>query len=346
MGISLAALAACGSDAPASVDPTDPGGDPQDRPDVPAPDPAAEGPATYEVVSTFDVPVSALLPEPASEAVGTLADFRASPASTLFTILDEAGVPGAAELQDAMPGPVEDELNDFIDESIEGAEVNGTPATQHLDFVLDQTELVLGRFDLVTDLTLAHDGDDLAATHRVRALRIPAGAPLELELPEDRALDAIFTLETTPSAEVEKTTLTLGDHTFGLPYGELAWMALDLALHEAYGTDLRGVLGTIVDCSAVAAEVADQCVLGVCVGHEAELADLCAQGLDLIAAKVQDEVTSMRFDAVHLQAGRATLEDAGQDGQADALVNGVWQAELDLGQGPRACGATFTGTRE
>ncbi len=312
-------------------------------------DPATNGPATYEVVSTFDVPVSALLPEPANEAVGTLADFRDHPAATLFTILDEAGVPGAAELRDALPGPLEDELDGLIDDSLESATVNGTPATDHLDFVLDQTELVLGRFDLVTELTLAHDGSDagLAATHRVRALRIPAGSAMELEIPEDESLDAVFTLEASPTARIENhAELAIGDHSFGLPYGEHAWMALDLAMHEAYGTDLRGALGEIVDCAAIAADVADECVFGVCIGHEDELTDLCEQGLDLIADEVQDEITSMRFDAVRLQSGQSTLEDAPEpDGQADALGDGEWQASLDLGQGPREVPATFAGRR-
>lgn len=316
---------------------------------TPEPVPAIDATATFEVVTTFDLPVSALLPEPASQAVGTLSDFRDDPSATLFTILDEAGVPGASELRDAMPGPLEDELDDLINESLESAQVDGTPATDHLDFVLDQTELVLGQFDLVTALTLAHDGaaPDLAATHRVRALRIPAGSATEIEIPEDQAVDAVLTLEASPTAQVvEGTELVVGDHAFGLPYGEHAWMALDLAMHEAYGTDLRGALGEIVDCAGLAASVADECVFGVCVGHEEELADLCEQGLDLLVGKLHDEFAALRFDAVRLQSGQATLVDApAADGRADALADGEWQASLDLGQGPREVPASFTGTR-
>lgn len=349
-------VTACGSEA---YDPVDgmPHGPRSDDPDSPAPepeapplpDPAPDGAATYEVVSTFDVPVSTLLPGPAYDAVETLGDFRDDPGATLFTILDEAGVPGAGELRDALPGPVQDELDAMLTDAIESAEVGGTPASDHLDFVLAQSELVLGRFDVVSDLALSREDKDgaLAATHRVRALRIPAGGPVELELPEDPSLDAVFTLEQHPDASVEDgTELVLGDHSFGLPYGEHAWMALDLAMHEAYGTDLRGALGEIVDCGSIAASVADQCILGLCVGHEQELTALCEQGLDLLVDEMHAQFSALRFDAIRLAHGQATLADGPvPDGRADALVDGVWQASLDLGQGPREVPATFTGTR-
>lgn len=335
-------LAGCGPDVPGSS--VEPGPEPDQDPD-----PAPSGPATYEVVSTFDVPVSALLPEPASNGLGLLGDFRSDPGATLFTILDEAGVPGAGELRDALPGPVQDELDGMITDAVESGQVDGTPATDHLDFVLEQSELVLGQFDLVTELTLAHQGDDkdLSATHRVRALRIPAGGPVELEIPEDETLDAVFTLECAPTASVEEDdALVLGDHAFGFPYGEHAWMALDYAMHVQYGTDLRGAMGAIVDCSSIAATVADQCILGLCVGHEDELAALCEEGLDLLVDELHAQFSALRFDAVRLAHGQATLADAGPaDGRADALVDGVWQASIDLGQGPREVPASFTGTR-
>jgi hypothetical protein len=53
----------------------------------------------------------------------------------------------------------------------------------------------------------------------------------------------------------------------------------------------------------------------------------------------------LRFDALHLAAGSATLVDADHDGAVEALAAGVWDAEINAGMGLRHVPATFTATK-
>jgi hypothetical protein len=100
----------------------------------------------------------------------------------------------------------------------------------------------------------------------------------------------------------------------------------------------------------VAASVAQKCILSLCVGHREELQELCEQGLDAAIEKLHEELASMRFDAVTLSSGTASMWDAAEgggarDGALDRIAGGVWTASLDLGMGPRPAPATFSGVR-
>jgi hypothetical protein len=173
------------------------------------------------------------------------------------------------------------------------------------------------------------------ATHRLTALDLtPAGLDARL------ALDAVPTDIVTATATASTTTggLAIGDHLFSISYGEYAWQALEEKVTADHGAGIRATLGSAVDCRVIAARVASKCVLGVCVGHAAELTSICERGLDEIVERAHAKLASFRFDALHLEAGRATVFD-------DRLVNGVWTAEINAGQGLRHAPATFTATR-
>jgi len=86
-------------------------------------------------------------------------------------------------------------------------------------------------------------------------------------------------------------------------------------------------------------------VLGVCVGHETELAQICQGGLDALVDQVHARFSAMRFDVLHFATGTARLVDDDQDGVADRIVDGTWDAELNLGMGLRHAPATFAGSR-
>ena len=86
-------------------------------------------------------------------------------------------------------------------------------------------------------------------------------------------------------------------------------------------------------------------MLGVCVGHRAELTEICERGLDEVVARAQAKVEAVRFDAIHLASGTATLVDTDGDGRGERLDAGVWAAEIDVSQGLRSVPATFTATR-
>ena len=164
-----------------------------------------------------------------------------------------------------------------------------------------------------------------------------AGLGVELEV----------TVPATVTQGATGTRLALGDHGFGLPYGRIAWRAMEDLVAARYGRDLRTVLGDQLGCPAVAAAVAGQCVLGVCVGHAADLRAICEAGLDRAVSELRTRVEAATVEPIALDAGAARLVDgAPADGVASALAAGVWTARLDLGQGLRPAPATFTGERQ
>jgi hypothetical protein len=279
---------------------------------------------SYTLTSTFGITVDSTLPGPAYEAVTLLQDLRSDPAATLFALLDEAGVPLAQELLDALPGVLEDQLNDALNGALDGSGLGA-----RIDWLLAQTQTVLGTFDLVSSLEVPASTGHAAGFHRPLQL-VVAGTAVDLP-----AADLI---STPVEIWAEEQDLVLGDHSFGLAYGELTFQALEqLALAET-GGDLRAMLGQAVSCPAIAADVADTCVLGACIGHAAELQSLCELGLDEAVNQLHEELAAMRFDAVHLASGRAAVDGA-------SLSGGSWTAEINLGQGLRGVPATFHGAR-
>jgi hypothetical protein len=139
--------------------------------------------------------------------------------------------------------------------------------------------------------------------------------------------------------------LSIGDHRFGLDYGAYLWRATDAVVAARYGAGIREVIGNAVDCPRVAQAIASKCVLSVCVGHADLVEELCEAGLDEVVGIARDKIEELRFDALHFAAGSARLVDPAGDGIADALVDGVWAAEINAGQGLRPVPATFTATR-
>jgi hypothetical protein len=112
-----------------------------------------------------------------------------------------------------------------------------------------------------------------------------------------------------------------------------------------FGTDIHDTLSKALNCPHLAAAVANNCILGVCVGHTSELTSVCQGGLDALVDGLHDQLASLRFDVLHFAAGQARLVDDDHDGVADRIVDGTWTAEMNLGMGLRHTPATFTATR-
>jgi hypothetical protein len=221
-------------------------------------------------------------------------------------------------------------------------------------------QTVLARPDVVSQLSLAAPDATGAttATHRLAELRYHLyGGATEIAVPiaTPAGAAAVLTLQTSATARVTRGTagedahLKVGDHAFGVPYGTYVLAALDQAMEQRYGTDLRGALGALVDCDAMAASVAGKCVLGACIGHQATLSTICNDGLDLAYQKMTDRIRALRFDALR-QSGQAEMWDAATPGgvgdrSIDRLTTGSWAASIDFGMGPRNVAATFAGTR-
>ena len=317
---------------------SDPGDDTVDPAPTPAPAPSTARGA-YQVRSMFDITAAAVLPQPAYELVETLGDFSTAPAHTLIDLAADAGVPAVSELRAALPDSLESRLEGWIDERIEAVKINGVPVTQVAGNIAALGELTLTQFAIDSTLDVRTDG---RAAHRLAQLDFtPAG--LDVQVPVGALPGDIVAADIT--ATVSRGVLKLGGHAFGLPYGHYAWQALEAGVTAQYGAGVRDLLGAAVNCPAVADSVASKCVLGLCVGHRAQLLEICERGLDEVVDRAQDQFEAQRFDAIRLDAGTATIAAPAADGIATRIDGGIWAAQIDAGLGLRRAPATFTGTR-
>jgi hypothetical protein len=329
-----ACLAGCA--VPVTSDPGGPGDDDvpvTPPPPVPPAPPAIVASGTYLARSRIDLTAEAVLPEPAEELVVTLRAFSVEPAHTLIDLAEDAGVPAVSELRAILPDVLESRFEDWLDQEIAKAQIAGVPATQLAADVAALAQTALTRFELDSELRL-----DAPASHRLTAIDLaPAGIDARVTLD--------VAIETPLTATSRAGVLTLGDHRFGLAYGDYAWRACDAVIAARFGGGIRAALGEAVDCPRIAQAVASRCVLGVCVGHADLIEELCEAGLDEVVAAAHDRVAALRFDVLHLATGSARLVDTSHDGIADALADGVWTAELNAGQGLRPVPATFEASR-
>jgi hypothetical protein len=315
---------------------------------VPPPPPTVDVAGTYALASRFDLTASALAPAPAADAFETIKGLRQHPAATLFGLLDDAGVPLARTLEAALPDILESRLDGFINDYLSHATFQGKPVAGELDKIIAIGSLTLVRFDLLTglDLVAASEGRT-AASHVLEGVRfsdLPGIRTLTIpRLPVPGITD------TRPDARIgapragAQALLTLGDHAFGVPIGSYAVVALDLATEQLYGTTLRGALGKLVGCDALASSVAHECVGPLCVGHEADLREICERGLDEVASRVLAKLRERDFKAVHFVSGTADLKAT--SAAIDRIDAGVWTARIDVGMGERGVAASFAGAR-
>jgi len=320
----------CGT-APSDGGANDDGGTPEN------PVPQKTGP--YAVQTRVDFTIEAILPPQIETAVVLVRLFSTNPARALFDLAEMKGVPAVGIIRDVLPGALEDKLEGWINDEIAKVKINGMPITAYAGQLAALAEIALSEFAVDSELTV--DGD--RATHRMTALDLtPAG--IDFKLPIGGLAGDILT-QTPELTVAEGGTLGFGAQHFGLNYGEYAWQGLEMASQLAFGGDIRTTLGNAVNCTALANTIADKCVLGVCVGHATELRAVCNGGLDALVDFSHDRLAAMRLEVLHFATGNARLVDDDADGYGDKIVDGVWQAELNIGLGLRHAPATFEGTR-
>ena len=114
-----------------------------------------------------------------------------------------------------------------------------------------------------------------------------------------------------------------------------------------FGGDVRTTLGNAINCPQLAHVIATKCVLDVCVGHETrDQRDLQRRPRRDRQSAPPAQFAAFRIDVFHFISGDARFVDDNQDGVADRIVDGNWDAEMNLGLGLRHTPATFTATRE
>jgi len=315
----------------------------------------------YQIVSTYDLTVGTVLPESVATYAQDIVGLRSDPAGTMFKLLDDAGVPLASDLLDALPDALADELKKAINEFFAADVYGDARVASELDLLTTAIQTVLARPDVVSQLSLsAPDATGaITVTHRLQELRYrPYDGAAEIVIPivaPPPPVSSIVTLETTATGRVtrglagEDAHLQVGDHAFGLPYGSYVLAALDQAAGRRYGTNLRGALRLLMDCDGMAASVAGKCVLGACIGHQSTLVAICDSGVDLAYEKLTERIRELNFDALR-QNGQAQMWDAAAAGDTgdlsiDRVTTGSWAASVDFGMGARNVAATFAGAR-
>ncbi len=304
------------------------------------PIPAKSGP--YLVSNKIDFTVEQVLPPQIHLAVVTLRSFSDNPARTLIDVADQAGVPAVGALYGVIPGAIKDRLEGWINGEIDKVRIGGQPISAYAGQIAGLAETALTDFEVESELTITSAEEP--ATHRLTALDLTPTGLVDLRIPIGGLAGDLLTQ--TPSLSVaEGGSIVFGEQHFGLNYGAYAWQAIEAISTELFGQGVRATLGKAINCPNLAATVADKCALGVCVGHETELRSICEGGLDALVAHARGKMESMRVEALHLASGGARLVDVDQDGVGDQIVDGVWDAEMNIGLGLRYAPATFTGAR-
>jgi hypothetical protein len=143
--------------------------------------------------------------------------------------------------------------------------------------------------------------------------------------------------------------VSISDHAMAFPFGRYALQALDAMLLAEYGSpDVAAYLSSSIGCSGMAAYVASQCVSIVCVGHTAELFDVCESGVAEGARQIENQMMGIDFKTMHFQQGTATAIGAqvARPQEATSLEGGVWSVTVDFGNGPEPANATFIAAAE
>jgi hypothetical protein len=321
----------CGVSSPTDDTGTDPVGTPEN------PVPSKEGP--YAVRNSVDFTVEAVLPKPAHVVVATLREFSTNPGGALVAAADAAGVPALATLYNALPGALKDRFEGWINDFVEDVKINGVPIQTYAGEIAMLAEFALSQFTVTSELDLRSG----TANHRLTGVDLrPAG--IDFVVPIGGLAGDILTQD--PQTTVaEGGFVTVGEQHFGLMYGEYAWQGIEAASTSLFGQGVRATLGKAVNCPALANNIADKCVLGVCVGHRSLIEDICEGGLDTVVNLAHNAMAANKLEALHLISGTVRLVDDDGDGVGDRLVDGNWDAELNLGLGLRHAPATFEGER-
>lgn len=326
--------------------------------DAPPPPPPADlDPAgSYALASTVEVPPTVLASQPVADTLALLRQLKTDPAAAFFQLLDEAGVPLAGELVAVLPGAVKGQLNDAINDYLAARGVGQSGG--ELDRILAITEraFVTFRLDSRLDVPASAKAATAPGAHAIQTVTFEVPGGIAIPVPRV-VLDALSplpgSLDAAPAVSVNgaapskgDAAIVIGDHFFGLAYGEILFAALD---GRPGGPSLRARLGQAFDCPGLGTSVASRCVLGLCIGHAAEVTALCESALDEAVDQIHDQLAMANFEALRFSDGRAQLWDQTaaepRDGLVDRVAAGVWQATIDAGPGPRACRASFMGQR-
>jgi hypothetical protein len=319
----------------------------------------------YELSSEFDLTTAGVFPNGVNDTLKALSNFREKPSQTLVDLMDVANVPVITTVLGLMPSAIRDYVLGFIDEHVFKALYQAVPLTQTLTSMVDDLASIATKFQVVTKLDLP-PGDGIGnakAKHTISGLgylwngeRHVVSAPELVSRFTAQTADANAVALERRSPDIETGRLKLGAHTFSIPVGSFAVHGFDELAKAKFGAaSLRDALGKVVNCDGLASSVATQCIDPwgpgkICVGHEADIKEICTTGLDLLVDAIKGQFARLDLPLVRFKEGLTQMWDAPTpNGPLDAIVDrldhGFWTTSIAVGNVDRPVVATFTGRR-
>jgi hypothetical protein len=319
----------------------------------------------YELSSYFDLTSTGVFPDVANDTLQALSNFKEHPSQTMVDLLAAAKVPVVPDLLNAVPSFIRDKVLGYVDDHVIKSFYKTVPFAKNLTGMLDDLASITTKFELVTTLDLPQGNaiGDVQASHTFKGVaynwsdkRNVINAPDVLKSLEKQRVTANAVALEKRSPELETARLGLGDHAFNVPIGSFALLAANKVMQDKLGAaDLRDALGKVVDCAALAADVANRCIdpIGpgkICVGHETELENLCTLGLDVLVGVIQGQIKRLDLPLLHMKDGSAQMWDAATpkgplDATIDRIDHGYWTATVHVGSEDKTILATFVGHR-
>jgi hypothetical protein len=298
--------------------------------------PIPEDGLAYEVKSKIDFTVNGVVPQQVADASAVLRSFSQNPASTLLSKADQTAV---QQLKSALSSTLAGSLEGWINTEIDKARIATKTMRQYASDLAAITDASLTRFTLESTLTMT----PTKATHRLANLSFK---PLSYDIVVLIGGMAADVLTQFPSLTVGQAgALQLGDQHFGLAFGHHAWSGIELSSTTIFGSGVQATFVTGLNCATLAKNVAARCLSSSCVGHETQLKAICDAGTTALVDQLRTRVAAVDLDVFRFIAGSARLMDDNGDGLADRIIEGNWDAEINLGLGLRKAPATFAATR-
>jgi hypothetical protein len=290
----------------------------------------------YAVASKIDFTVNGVVPQQVAEASAVLRSFSTNPAQTLLGRADATAV---QQLKASLSSTLSSSLEGWINTEIDKARIAGKTMRQYASDLATISDASLTRFTLESTLTMTPAG----ATHRLTDLNFK---PLSFDIVVLIGGMAADQLTQHPTLTVGTGgALQLGGQNFGLAFGHHAWSAIELSSTTIFGTGVQATLVTGTSCTTLAKNIAAKCISTSCVGHETQLKAICDAGTTAIVDQLRTKVSAVDLDVFRFIAGSARLVDNNGDGLADTIVEGKWDAEINLGVGVHKTPLTFAATR-
>lgn len=283
---------------------------------------------------SYNVTTRVALPLGATGVTASIADLRAFSEHGGHTLLALGTGTPAGQALAALPTSLKNGLEGWMDTELDKLKIGTATVRQAAGQVATFADTVTSTFTLESSLSVTPTG----ATHSLRDLNFTP-ASLDIIIPIG-GFDADKITQHTTATVGDAGALELGDQKFGLAFGAHAWQAINLATTQMYGGDLSALQN--INCDTVAQKVAARCVSGTCVGHIAELVDVCQRGMQSLVDHLRDELAPIDMTTFRFTRGDGHLVDHDGDGIADEIAGGAWQLESDAGTGTRTTSIAFT----